>query len=418
MKPARILHLVQRYAPAVGGSEKYFQEFSRRFARDGFPVTVLTTDALDLEAFWLPGRKRVDREQETIDGVQVERFKTWVFPQQGRLWKLLVLWPGDGAKLRYHFPSPIVPGLWKRLRALDGQFDLVHAGSLPYNSILYAAERYAKRNGVPLIYSPFMHPGEEGESDLIRWYARGDQLRLLAWADRLIVQSPSEARFFEQRGIPSNRMTILGAGIEPSEFNSPVEQGRAGTEFLNRLPSEGFVFQIGPLTKDKGTLFLVEAMRRLWDQGESIPLVLAGKPMTDFEPYWNQLPPEVQRKIVRTGFVSEEEKRILFSRGTLLAHPSRSESFGIVFLEAWAAGKPVIGARAGGVADLIEPGEDGRLVKFGDEEDLANSIRELWQDPELRERMARRGKAKTLQRYTWDALYGRLKNVYCSVSEL
>ncbi len=418
MKPARILHLVQRYAPAVGGSEKYFQEFSRRFARDGFPVTVLTTDALDLEAFWLPGRKRVDREQETIDGVQVERFKTWVFPQQGRLWKLLVLWPGDGAKLRYHFPSPIVPGLWKRLRALDGQFDLVHAGSLPYNSILYAAERYAKRNGVPLIYSPFMHPGEEGESDLIRWYARGDQLRLLAWADRLIVQSPSEARFFEQRGIPSNRMTILGAGIEPSEFNSPVEQGRAGTEFLNRLPSEGFVFQIGPLTKDKGTLFLVEAMRRLWDQGESIPLVLAGKPMTDFEPYWNQLPPEVQRKIVRTVFVSEEEKRIHYSRGTLLAHPSRSESFGIVFLEAWAAGKPVIGARAGGVADLIEPGEDGRLVKFGDEEDLANSIRELWQDPELRERMARRGKAKTLQRYTWDALYGRLKNVYCSVSEL
>src|SRR5436190_15294501 len=70
----RILHVIQRYYPYTGGSEIYFQELSEQLAADGHSVTVLTTDAWDLEHFWAPGRRRVDRGNETHHGVRIMRF--------------------------------------------------------------------------------------------------------------------------------------------------------------------------------------------------------------------------------------------------------------------------------------------------------------------------------------------------------
>jgi glycogen synthase len=409
----RILHVLQRYLPAIGGSERYFQEFSERFAADGHDVRVLTTDAIDLEAFWLPHKKRVSQLVEVIGGVNVERFKVWVFPQQGRLWKLLVCLPGDGTKLRYHFPSPIVPDLWKRLKALDGQFDIVHAGAIPYNSILYAAQQYAARNRVPLVFSPFMHLGESGgDDDLSRWYTRPDQIRLLRHADRLIVQTPIEMQFFLQHNFPGERMKVLGAGVNPEEMLQPPHGEKPTQVVIERLPDGPFVFQIGTQTHDKGTHFLINAMQKLWRKGKNIPLVLAGNQMSDFKTFMQQLPAHDTPRIIALGHVTEAEKIEILKRGAILTHPSRSESFGIVFLEAWMWGKPVIGARAGGVMDLIEEGVNGMLVPFGDPNQLAEKIEKLWNDSSLRQRMGSAGKQKVLARYTWDKLFEQLLPVY------
>ena len=69
-QPRRLLHIVQRYAPYEGGSENYVRELSERFAADGHAVTVLTTDAWDLEYFWNPAARRVDAPpDETLNGV-------------------------------------------------------------------------------------------------------------------------------------------------------------------------------------------------------------------------------------------------------------------------------------------------------------------------------------------------------------
>ena len=95
--------------------------------------------------------------------------------------------------------------------------------------------------------------------------------------------------------------------------------------------------------------------------------------------------------------------------------PSRTDSFGIVYLEAWLCGVPVIGARAGGVPAVIEEERDGLLVNFGDVSDLAVKIKLLLDDRATATRLAEAGRQKVLARYTWEKVFGNIRAVYDAV---
>ena len=82
--------------------------------------------------------------------------------------------------------------------------------------------------------------------------------------------------------------------------------------------------------------------------------------------------------------------------------PSRSDSFGLVFLEAWANGLPAVGYRAGGVADLIRHERDGLLVACGDIAGLAASLRRLEDDADLRRAWGRAGRERLPADFRWD----------------
>jgi len=71
----KILHVVQRYYPSLGGSEKLFQVLSEKFAKDNHKVTVYTTTALMIYAFWNRDRPEHNVPYEIINGVEVHRFK-------------------------------------------------------------------------------------------------------------------------------------------------------------------------------------------------------------------------------------------------------------------------------------------------------------------------------------------------------
>ena len=84
--------------------------------------------------------------------------------------------------------------------------------------------------------------------------------------------------------------------------------------------------------------------------------------------------------------------------------PSRTDSFGIVYLEAWLNGVPVIGARAGGVPEVITDGVDGYLVDFGDVAALANRIELLLRRPEAARALGEAGRRKVLAEHKWIAI--------------
>ena len=96
--------------------------------------------------------------------------------------------------------------------------------------------------------------------------------------------------------------------------------------------------------------------------------------------------------------------------------PSRTDSFGIVYLEAWLAGKPVIGARAWGMSDVIADGRDGVLVPFGDGPALAEALAGLLADPARRAALGAAGRAKVLERYTWDEVYAKVAAAYAQAA--
>jgi glycosyltransferase involved in cell wall biosynthesis len=87
--------------------------------------------------------------------------------------------------------------------------------------------------------------------------------------------------------------------------------------------------------------------------------------------------------------------------------PSVEEGFGIAYLEAWMCRKPVVGARIPSTASVISEGVDGLLAEAHDAEDLARSLHTLLGDRDLRDRMGRAGREKTLANFTWDVVTDR-----------
>ena len=95
--------------------------------------------------------------------------------------------------------------------------------------------------------------------------------------------------------------------------------------------------------------------------------------------------------------------------------PSRTDAFGISFLEAWAAGSPVIGARIGATPEVIEENVDGLLVEFNDPKDIAQKVILLLKNKKLRRKLGSVGQSKVSQKYTWDIITRETHLIYQSL---
>lgn len=417
----RILHVIQRYWPYVGGSERQFQEFSERLARDGHDVTVFTTDAWDLELFWARGKRRIPVSAEQHNGVTIRRFPVqhvaphWAaYPAIRRVMLTLSDLPFDASALIYPLArlTPWVPALQRALETEPLEFDLVAGMNVVFDALLTPAARYARRRGVPYVLHPLTHLGESDDRKVRRFYTMRHQARLLREADAVILQNEAERKALAHLGVDSERMHLVGSGVNPDEISGgQAERWRARHGIAGDI-----VLFLGTAAYDKGAHHTVDAMKRLWAKGSAATLVFAGPVMDQFTAYHERQPERVRRQCRVLGFISEEEKRDVLAACSLLVLPSRTESFGIVFPEAWMYDKPVIGARAGGIPEVVSDGVDGLLVPFGDIGALADRIQTLLTDRALALRLGQNGRRKTLDQLTWDRKCALLRQVYASVT--
>jgi glycosyltransferase involved in cell wall biosynthesis len=200
---------------------------------------------------------------------------------------------------------------------------------------------------------------------------------------------------------------VVGAGVTPDQ----VQNGDA-TAFRQRHNiSAPIVLQVGAMARDKGTITTVQAMQQLWRAGEDVDLVLIGAPLTHFTEYMQLLPDSVRTRIHLLAYASDSEKRDAYAAANLFVMPSRTDSFGIVFLEAWVNMLPVIGADAGGIPDVIADNHDGLLVAFDDTHALADAITKLLHNPEVAHVFAQNGYDKVLSTMTWEHVYARIRQL-------
>ncbi|MGI8858088.1 MAG: glycosyltransferase family 4 protein, partial [Thermomicrobiales bacterium] len=419
-RPRRLLHIVQRYAPYEGGSENYMRELSERFAADGHAVTVLTTDAWDLEYFWNPAARRVNAPpDETLNGARVLRFPVRHYPASSLGYRVLRRAMAEGSRLprvpggeailrRGGRFAPWAPALhaWARRHATE--FDLVHAANISIESTVIAGAGTARRGGVPFVVTPFVHLGSPGDARIVRYYSMPHQVRLLRDADATIVQTEQERTFLTARGVPDARLHRIGVGVHLRDVTGGDAE-RARRAFDLRGP---IVYFSGTAAADKGTYDLIAAMRRIWDEGRDATLVLTGPMLSDVRAFFDAMSAEERARIRPLGFVTKQTQANVLAATDVLALPSRTDSFGIVFLDAWANGIPVIGANAGGIPGVVSDGIDGLLVPFGDVAALAGALRRLLDDPALRQRMGEAGRAKVLARYTWETIVASVAHLY------
>jgi glycosyltransferase involved in cell wall biosynthesis len=409
------VHVVQLYNRASGAS-RYFIEIGERLVREGHKVTVLATDARDLEYFWDGRKQRVAEREESHGGVRVLRFPVRrapgppiVYPILRRLMVELGRAGHTSAPLlaRLATVTPRLPELERYLATSPDMADvsLVHTTNITLDFAILPAARWARARGVPHLCTPFVHLGEPGSRQIVQYYSMPHQIALLRAADGVATMTTLEREFLIDRGVPAARTRVVGAGVDPAEV-----AGGDGARFRAEQGITGpVVLSLGAAAYDKGTLHVLEAMRRLWAEGLEATWVQCGPLLGHFEEQYARLPAAERARTRVLGYVSDEVRRDALAAATVYAQPSRTDSFGIAYLEAWCYGVPVVGAAAGGVPAVIADGSDGLLVPFGDVGALAGAIGRLVRDSELARRLGSAGRTKLLRELTWDSAYARFR---------
>jgi glycosyltransferase involved in cell wall biosynthesis len=402
----RVAHFVPRYPPALGGAEAYVARLSRYLGAAAHNVTVFTSTAIALEAFWNGRAAGVSAGVDEEDGVTVRRYGVLRWPARRYLLKALSFVPHRLWQCLTVPCNPICPAMWRDAGRRSWSFDVVHAFAFPYAWPIACGLRLARRLHVPFFITPFLHLGDPNDPHdrTRRGYLSPAMRWLLRQADGLFVQTPSERNALLDLGLPAGRVHLQGMGVDPDEYTGG---DRAAVRRGWRAGSQTFV--VGHLannSREKGTVDLLGAVERLWQCGLPVRVVLAGPEMLNFRRFWQTFaarhPERVACDVLRLGPLSDDEKRDFFAGIDVFALPSRSDSFGLVLLEAWANGVPNVAYRAGGIGDVIRDGVDGLLVRCGDVDGLASAIACLHGNPALRAQLGTTGHQRLPIEFCWD----------------
>ncbi len=401
-----IVHVTHRSWPMVGGSERYVQEIARRQVEEGHRVTVIATNAGALSALWDSRGRLIDGTVPSVyQGVLLRRLPLRHLPLGRVTFPALrwLTWALSNLSGRAALPlvrfSPWVPGLAQALA--EERADLLFAWNITLEGLTAAVAREAQRRRVPWVAVPVLHLAR------LRFYTMPHQLDLLRQAQAVLAQTPSERDFLLQRGFAPHQVHIVSPGVSLEEAETAN-----GSRFRRKYDVAGpLVVSLGVLCAEKGTIHLLAAAQKLWREGRPLTLALLGPQEEEVRRALVRLPKSQRRFCISPGEVSEMDKWDALDGADVVALPSRTESFGIVFLEAWARGKPVIGASAGAVPDVVEDGTDGLLVRFGDVPALAEALCHLLDNPQRAAVMGRRGREKVARLYTWERQVSRLRQV-------
>ena len=132
--------------------------------------------------------------------------------------------------------------------------------------------------------------------------------------------------------------------------------------------------------------------------------------MPNFQRFWRTYRPA--HRVLRLGVLDERQKHDFFAGLDLFALPSRSDSFGLVLLEAWANGVANLAYRAGGVAGVIRHGYDGVLVPCGDVPGLATALGQLVERDTWRRQLGAAGQERVRREFRWSDKLQRVRAVY------
>ncbi|MCX6703308.1 MAG: glycosyltransferase family 4 protein [Candidatus Zambryskibacteria bacterium] len=117
----------------------------------------------------------------------------------------------------------------------------------------------------------------------------------------------------------------------------------------------------------------------------------------------------VRERVWFAGFVDQKDIPVFLRVSDIFVRASRSEGFGNSFIEAMAAGLPVIATPVGGIPDFIDDKETGVFACADNPKSIAEAVMEIVQNPELREKIIRLGRERVLRRYSWDTVVSLMK---------
>lgn len=362
--------IAKKLLSTVGGSEVVARRLAHALAERGHDVT-----CVGLRPAW--PRPGIPRHAVGPGGpaVSQERGVRYVFlpARLGRAGAAL-----DGL-LPTSFADP------RLLAGLVSGADVVHSVAREWAGAL---ERVARRAGAAFVETPLAHPGQPFSGG-----ARGDVSRYRR-DDAVIALTDWEASFYRQAG--ARNVHVTGLGVALNGVSAP-------------LPDAPTVLFVGRKERYKGYDALRDAARLVWRERPEARFVAIGQSAwsarfrrRESDPRWTEL-----------GVVDEATKAAAYAGATVLAMPSDHETFGHAYLEAWAAGRPVIAGDIPPLREIVRDGVDGWCVR-NDAREIARAVLTVFADPARAAAMGEAGRDRVRERWTWPLVAARTEAAYAS----
>jgi D-inositol-3-phosphate glycosyltransferase len=325
----------------------------------------------------------------------------------------------------HHLPKEALPDVIDEFTdrvlehlAANGGADVVHAN---YWLSGVAAHRIKHALGIPFIstFHTLARVKSEGGDPEPGWRDRAEA-ELINCADAVCVSCVEEEEQFRRLyGNPQGRIEIVAPGVEHAYFGPGAQWGaRAALGLPTDVPVVLFVGRIQPLKGPDVAIRAMHALRR----DDALLLIVGGASGAEGDT-------EVERahQLVdelglhdRVRFVPPQPHHILstyYRAADVVIVPSRSESFGLVALEAAACGIPVVASAVGGLQSLVDHGDTGFLVDRRDPVLFAAAIDEILDDPLLAASMSV-ASAERASAYTWGIAAAKLRELYTDLTTL
>jgi glycosyltransferase involved in cell wall biosynthesis len=400
----KVAHVMRRFSlQKWGGTESVVFNLARDYVRAGIESPVFCTEMLSK-----PGC-------EWVEKVPVHRFP-YVFP-----W--LFLGEEAKAKLRLKGGSPFSFSLFRALYREPG-LSLIHAHV--QHRLGGIARTVARLRGIPYVVS--IHGGyltlPQEQTEKMRDPFRGKlewgkvfgfllgARRVLEDADAIICVGRDEHEIMQKKYPGKSHYMPNGVRTDLFRHSTPEPFWKKyGLE-----PDEPFVLCVSRVDYQKNQLLLVRAFARFAAANPRWKLVLVG-PVT-VEQYGFQIMDEVRkaglesRVLLIPGFQPDDPLLpSVYKAASMFVLPTVHEPFGIVILEAWAAGTPVIATRIGGIPGFTHDGQDILLFEKNDEAALVSHMETVANDGARRTTLIA-GATREVSHYDWTAIALRMRGIY------
>lgn len=366
---------------AIGGGYRHVYFLIRELSKKGVKVEVLAAEDYCFSA--------EVRKKRVFDAVDVYYFPCFPIP--------------------FAF-YPVVPSMPVALMLRDA--DIIHAHAYPYfTSDVSAIVCKLRNRPFVLTIHGFYQPSRSVMAFLMNnIYDKSLGELTLKTATRVIAPSRFMARECMKKGVDPRKVSVIPNGIDLEEFrNMPNPQ-----KFKERygLEQSRVILSIGRLSKTKGFQHLIRATPKIIRAIPKAKIVIVG-PDIGYGHELRKLAKEfnIEKHIIFTGALTRYALKEALAAADIFACPSTYEPFGIVILEAMAAGKPIVASRTGGMLDMINDGETGLLVKNRDANQFAQAIIKLLKHEKLAETLSKNSKSD-VENYSWRMVAEKTKSTY------
>ena len=277
--------------------------------------------------------------------------------------------------------------------------ELKHAWKIPLVTTIHATERGRHQSHLP---SETSH-----RINQLEW-----QVCFESW--RLIVCSSYMAgelrRFFD---VPLDKVTLIPNGVDVTPFQSCSEERIRELKGSFAPFGEKLLFYVGRITPEKGVQVLLQALPSIREIHPDVRLLVAGRNSEQLQPLVDEL--GIGDAVVLLGFIDSEMRDCLYRSVDAAVFPSLYEPFGIVALEAMAAGCNVIASQVGGLAEVVDHRRTGLTVRVNDTQSIAWAVDQLFTDPVQAQAMRARALQEVTRSYNWLTIGASTLNMYRSV---